>query len=339
MKAEIFDAASFWDDFSWEQARVLVAGGAEEMESLLPTARQRTVDAFGPAIKLFQPGSSFPAISITGSECALDCLHCNKRYLKQMKHATTPEDLLALCHRLDDRGAVGCLISGGCNPEGSVPLGPFLDAIATIKQETHLVLNLHTGFLTPEVAARLGEIGVDVVSFDVNGSSETVREIYRLDRDIGDYQQSLDLLAEYGVNFVPHVCIGLHYGQLKGELDALELIAKYDPSTIVFIILIPPTDGPNRGLFATPTPDDVGKIFCTARAALPHTELFLGCMRPGGVVRSAIERRAIEAGASTIVIPTRETREWLAAQEIPIRTYNSCCAIPPDLYEKALAFH
>jgi hypothetical protein len=330
-----FDPSSFWEEFSWEEARNLVAAGPGTVKALLPTARQRTIDAVGPAIKLFQPGNAFPAISITGGECELDCLHCNKRYLQKMKHATTPEELIALCHRLDDRGAVGCLISGGCTPEGSVPLEPFLDAIATIKQETNLVLNMHTGFLTPTVAARLGEIGVDVVSFDVNGSPETMHEIYRLDRDLSDYQQSLDLLTEYRVHFVPHVCIGLHYGQLKGEVDALELISQYSPSSIVFIILIPPTDGPSKGLFTTPTAEDVSKIITIARAGFPQVELFLGCMRPGGNARAPIERMAIEAGASSIVLPTRETREWLARQEILIETYNSCCAIPPEMYEKA----
>ena len=330
-----FDAVNFWEHFSWEQARALLDMDSRVLETLSPTARDRTVQTFGPGIKLFFPGSAFPAISITGERCALECLHCKKKYLKHMKQATTPDALLALCRRLDARRAIGCLISGGCNESGSVPLGPFLDAIATIKKETRLILNLHTGFLTPEVASRLGEIGVDVVSFDVNGSADTIREIYRLNRSVESYRESMDLLKKYHVNFVPHVCIGLHFGHLKGEIEALEAIASYSPQTIVFIVLIPPTEGPAKNLFTIPDPGDIGKIFCISRAAFPRTELFLGCMRPGGNVKATIEQRALAAGATSIVIPTRETQDYLAVQRIPVVRYNSCCAIPPALYSKA----
>ncbi len=332
---EKFHVESFWNHFSWDQARQLLDADERVIKEVAAIARDRTVQAFGPAIKLFFPGSTFPAISITGDQCALACLHCNKKYLKHMKQAPTPEDLLALCRRLNARRAVGCLISGGCNESGSVPLGPYLDTIATIKRETRLVLNLHTGFLTPEVATRLGKIGVDVVSFDVNGSAETMREIYRLNRGVEDYRESMDLLKQNHVNFVPHVCIGLHFGHLKGEIDALETITKYAPQTLVFIILIPPIEDFSKNLFAMPDPGDVEKIFCIARAALPRTELFLGCMRPGGKVKVPIERCAIGAGATSIVIPTRQTQEWLTTQGIPTVRYNSCCAIPPSLYEKA----
>ncbi|OLS13554.1 MAG: biotin synthetase-like protein [Promethearchaeota archaeon CR_4] len=332
---DTFDVLNFWNQFSWEQARILLDSDPGVLATLSPMARDRTVRTFEPGIKLFFPGSTFPAISITGDQCALQCLHCDRKYLKHMKQAPTPDSLLALCRRLDVRGAVGCLISGGCNKEGSVPLGPFLDAIATIKRETHLILNVHTGFLTPEIASRLGEIGIDVVSFDVNGSADTIREIYQLNRGVEAYRESMDLLVKYHVNFVPHICIGLHFGHLKGEIDALKAIASYSPQTIVFIILIPPTEGPSKKLFTMPNPSDIGKIFCISRAAFPRTELFLGCMRPGGKIKALIEQRAIEAGATSVVIPTRETQNWLVIRGIPVIKYVSCCAIPSVFYSKA----
>lgn len=330
------EIAEFWESFSWDKARALLEMGPDSLPPIQHKARASTIQFFGPAIKFFQPGLKFPAISITGDQCALDCVHCNKRYLKSMYPARTPADLITLCQQLDDRGAIGCLISGGCDAEGSVPIGPFLDAIATIKQETQLVLNLHTGFLTPPIAARLGEIGIDVVSFDVNGSDETIQAIYRLNRKVSDYKQSLDLLEKFHVNFVPHICIGLHYGELKGEIDALEIIRDYSPNIIVFIVLIPPSQGPSKDFFIVPHPDNIAKVFCIARTAFPETELLLGCMRPGGSIRPAIEKQAIESGATSIVLPTRKTREWLVSQGVPIKVFSACCAIPPATYEKAL---
>ena len=77
--------------------------------------------------------SAFPSISVTGSSCALKCKHCDGKVLNTMFPALTPKELFDLCVKLKNRGAIGCLISGGCLPDGSVPLKRFVDAIAKIK--------------------------------------------------------------------------------------------------------------------------------------------------------------------------------------------------------------
>ncbi len=57
----------------------------------------------------------------------------------------TPEALLRTAHEIEDGGAVGFLLSGGCDPQGRILLGPFVEAISEIKRSTHLKVNLHTG--------------------------------------------------------------------------------------------------------------------------------------------------------------------------------------------------
>ena len=84
--------------------------------------------------------AAFPSISITGSSCALKCKHCNGKVLDTMFPALTPKALFDLCAKLKDNRAVGCLISGGCLPDGSVPIGEFVDAIAKIKKELGLTV-------------------------------------------------------------------------------------------------------------------------------------------------------------------------------------------------------
>ena len=107
------------------------------------------------------PHNAFPSISITGSSCALKCKHCNGKVLDTMVPAMTPEMLFDLCAKLKKDGALGCLISGGCLPDGSVPLDKFVDVIAQIKRELGLTVIVHTGVIDFSTAKRLKDAGVD----------------------------------------------------------------------------------------------------------------------------------------------------------------------------------
>ena len=107
------------------------------------------------------PHDSFPSISITGSSCALKCKHCNAKVLGSMVPAITPNELFELCERLKNDGAVGCLISGGCLPDGSVPLDNYIDVIAMVKKELGLTVIVHTGVIDYSIGKRLKEAGVD----------------------------------------------------------------------------------------------------------------------------------------------------------------------------------
>src|SRR5208337_3335084 len=70
--------------------------------------------------------TNFPTISVTGKACASNCKHCGGKLLETMHSAVSPEELYDLCVKLKQDGAQGCLISGGCLPNGSVPLDGFV---------------------------------------------------------------------------------------------------------------------------------------------------------------------------------------------------------------------
>jgi len=114
--------------------------------------------------------NAFPSISITGSSCALKCKHCNGKVLDTMVLALTPEELFDVCAKLKNNGAVGCLISGGCLPDGSVPIDEFVDAIAQIKKKLGLTVVTHTGVIDYSTAKRLKDAGVDAALIDIIGS-------------------------------------------------------------------------------------------------------------------------------------------------------------------------
>ncbi|MFX0132564.1 MAG: hypothetical protein ACFFDN_02840, partial [Candidatus Hodarchaeota archaeon] len=152
------------------------------LKDFLQIVRNITDKNFGKIIKSYVPGNNFPAISITGSQCFLNCKHCNKHYLELMINADTPEKLIAICQKLEENGAIGCLISGGFNENFALPFEPFLSALKYIKRNTDLVLNVHTGLISKQMAEKIGKTGIDIVSFDIVGDVKTIKQVYGIDK-------------------------------------------------------------------------------------------------------------------------------------------------------------
>ena len=268
---------------------------------------------------------AFPSISITGSSCALKCKHCNGKVLDTMVSASTPEQLFDVCVNLKKNGAVGCLISGGCLPDGSVPIDKFLDTISKIKQELGLTVIVHTGVVTLETVKQMKKAGVDAALIDIIGSDETIREVYHLDVTVADYEQSLNHFEAVGLPFVPHVLVGLHYGKLKGELEALKMIAKYSPSAVITIAFMPIHGTPMEKV-TPPKPENIARFIASARLLLPDTPIVLGCMRPKGSHRKVTDRLAVLAGVSAIAFPVEEAIHLAESMNFEIFFSSLCCS-------------
>ena len=267
----------------------------------------------------------FPTISITGNSCALNCKHCQGKVLQTMNSATTPEELYTLCAQLKQKGAVGCLISGGCRPDGSVPLERFIPAIAKVKLDLGLTVLVHTGKIGAEAAGQLKSAGVDSALIDVIGSTQTIRQTFNLDVTDADFERSLEALEGSGLNVVPHVIVGLHDGELRGEFAALKMISRHKHSAVVIIAFMPI---PSTLMAKTPPPKPIAiaRTAAAARTLLPKTPLALGCMRPKGKNRQETDILALEAGVNAIAYPTEAAIEY--AQNKGYKTSFSplCCA-------------
>jgi uncharacterized radical SAM superfamily protein len=293
--------------------------------------RQRKIRFYAPSFMYYKTSHycsstvDFPTISITGKGCALRCKHCGGLVLDTMHPATSPDALLKLCTQLQQRGALGCLISGGCLPNGTVPLGQFIDVISRVKRELGLTVFVHTGVIDVATAESLKEAGVDAALIDVIGSNETLREIYNLDISVEDYSESLKALDEAKIDFVPHVIVGLHYGRLKGELHALQMISKCKPSALVIIAFMPirRTEMENVG---PPTPIDIARVVAMARLEFPKTPLVLGCMRAKDNCRTETEILAIKAGVNAIAFPTEEAVRFAESLGYEVSFSSHCCA-------------
>jgi uncharacterized radical SAM superfamily protein len=267
----------------------------------------------------------FPTISVTGSGCALKCKHCGGKVLETMYPARTPEELYSLCGKLKSERAVGCLISGGCLPDGSVPLDRFAEAIRRIKADFGLTVFAHVGIVDFERALRLKEAGVDAALIDVLGADETIREVYNLNVTVEDYEDALKALSQARLPFVPHVIVGLHYGKLKGELHALQMISRYRPSALVIIAFMP-IHGTAMAQVEPSKPLDIARVLAAARVMFPEKPLALGCMRPKGKHRAETDVLAVKAGVDAIAFPSEEAVKFAEKQGFKISFSSFCCS-------------
>jgi len=320
----------------------LMAPRTGEMQERIIQARELSWRNFGKRIRFYVPSFSyyknqyfrsspmlFPSVSVTGSYCSLDCKHCEARILRTMIPAQTPKDLIQICHHIKSRGGVGCLISGGCLPNGSVPIDRFIDAIGEIKAELGLKIVAHTGLINLETAERMKEGGVDAVLIDIIGSDDTIREICYLNASTRDYEESLEALCKSGIPFVPHVLVGLHYGKTVGELDALKMIARFSPSALILIAFFP-VAGTVMEAVKPPPPEDIIDVLVQARFMMPKVPLALGCARPKGRHRVATDSAAVEAGVNAIGFPAKEAIRKAESMELELSFSPLCCS---QIYE------
>lgn len=301
--------------------------------SLLKEARELSWQRFGKRITFYVPGmfvchgvrGKYPAISLTGSECALQCDHCRGKLLEPMIHAVTPADLLETCLRLDERGAIGCLISGGSSVDGRLPWDEFVPVIYEIKEKTRLNVSVHTGFVSLEMAEALKKAGVDQALIDVIGSEETLGEVFHLDFGLARVEETLAALFGVGLEVIPHIVIGAHGGEIRGEMRALEMLKKYIPSILVFVVMMP-LKGTPMYQQDKPSPAEVAEIIARSRLALPGTEISLGCARPRDKRGELIELYALEAGVNRMALYSDEVIQRAKNYNLEITYQKTCCS-------------
>ncbi|MBN2334442.1 radical SAM protein [Candidatus Bathyarchaeota archaeon] len=287
----------------------------------------------GREIRLYYPMPRFPSVSVTGGHCDLMCSHCRAHYLGHMPDVSSPDRLRRFCVDHEATGGVGLLVSGGSTREGRVPLKRFLSTLRWVKENTGLIVNLHTGMLDAAEAEEVASTGVDIVSVDMVGSDETLRKVYGLRASVDEYGETLTTLREAGApSIAPHICVGLHYGELRGERRALQQALAIEPEVVVFLGLIPTKETPMEDVSPPPVDAIVGLMRESKRLS-PGTEVSLGCMRSRGY-KTELEWGAIEAGADRVALASRSTEARAVEAGYEVVRLNGCCATPRSLEEK-----
>jgi uncharacterized radical SAM superfamily protein len=269
----------------------------------------------------------FTSISVTGSACALSCEHCKTNVLHGMADLRQKGgSLFDLCADLALQGARGVLISGGSDKQGRVPLLQHIPDMIRVRRELGLALRVHTGLPDEETCAALGEVDVDSAMIDVIGHRDTIRDVYHLEADPEDYENSLMWLEQYKVPTIPHIILGLHFGKILGEENALEMILRHPPKILVLVVLMSLMDTPMMGV--TPPPlEEIGAFFKKARKAFPSTPVMLGCARPMGNLKFEIDRLAVNAGLNGIAYPANGIVEYARQNGLRSQFINACCGV------------
>ena len=297
--------------------------------------RARTVRFFAPSFKHYESTEfpttghrcDFAAISVTGQSCRLACDHCRGILLGSMEEARSPRALLDLARRLRAEGCSGILLSGGADLDGRVPLLPFVDAMAEIREALGMIVLAHAGIVTRGLAEGLARARIECAMVDVIGSTETLVAACNLDVGVAGIEGSLRLLAESGIRTVPHVVAGLDHGRIVGERTAIDMAARHAPSALVLVVLTPLPGTPMCDA-TPPAPIEVASLIGYARSVLaPDTPILLGCARPGGLYRREIDRLALEAGIDGIAFPAEGTVSRARAMGLEISFHTTCCAV------------
>lgn len=297
-------------------------------------------ERFGDAIQLYAPGlkrwqtrewvpkkaDRFMSISVTGSSCALQCDHCEAKVLEGMVSVTREATLFDRAKQMAAKGTEGILVSGGSKVTGEVPLLPHLDDMRRIREELGLKVLVHSGVVTEALADGLAEAGVDAVMLDIIGAEETIRDVYHLKLSVDDFERSLERLSTLQLRIIPHIVLGLHRGQLLGEWKALEMIRRYPVSTLILVVLNPLSGTPMAGL-APPPLEDVSDFFALTRGTMHDTKVNLGCGRPMGEYKIALDKAAVDHGLNGIAYPAEGILAYAEKSGLTIDLYEACCSV------------
>ena len=299
------------------------------------TARELSWKNFGKEIIFYLPGmfsyfgltGQYPAVSITADRCALKCDHCKAKILASMIATDTPERLIQKCIRLSEKGHLGVLISGGCDDKGRLPWKGFIPAIAEIKRRTNLLISVHSGLVDAATAMDLKAAGVDQALIDIIGDSRTFQKVYHLDFGIDRIADVLDALNRAQLPVVPHIVCGIDYGEIKGEKQAVAMLADYDLEQVVIVALMHIAGTPMHG-GPLPSALSVADVIAEARLKLPQVRLGLGCARQRGSYD--LEMLAIDAGVNRMAIPSEEAIAHAKRWGLKTRFQRTCCSVTQD---------
>ncbi|MFB3884791.1 MAG: radical SAM protein [Thermodesulfobacteriota bacterium] len=269
----------------------------------------------------------FAAVSITGNDCTLRCEHCKGKLLESMIPAKDPETFLRVVEHLRANGAHGILVSGGADENGEVPLRSFIPAIKSLKEkDPQFKIITHTGLIQEDLAKELKKAWVDQILIDAIGDDDTIREVYHLNKRVEDYEKTLIMLKQMGHHLAPHIIIGHHFGEIKGEWRALEMVTRVGVENLVLVV-IKPLLSVAPGKIKIPKPEEVSKVSAIARILNPKIPIRMGCIRPAHPWKAEMEKGFIDSGVNTIAYPLQGTIDYAKEIGLEAKSVEMCCSL------------
>jgi uncharacterized radical SAM superfamily protein len=120
--------------------------------------------------------------------------------------------------------------------------------------------------------------------------------------------------------------VGIHYGHIKGERQAVKMISKHHPLAIVVVALMPLDHTPMESA-TPPSPLDIARVVLVTRLLMPTTPLLLGCARPRGMHKVKTDILSIKAGVNGIAYPSEEACNLAQKMGLNFDFHQHCCSL------------
>ncbi|MCE5329233.1 hypothetical protein LLG07_02740 [bacterium] len=288
---------------------------------------------------------SFVNISITGSSCKLNCPHCKTHLLREMDSVTDPDAFeYFISKKMETNKLNGVLISGGFDDNGKLPLKKYLNSIKKIKSmHPALKIYAHVGFIDQDEAKEIKDSRIDCVLTNIISSQNAINSVYNLPYATPeDYYDTLKNLRKNKNRTAPHIIIGLDFGKIESEYEAVKQVAKIGADSLVFVVVKKLTkeinfaDRNNYTLINNTTDEnsnsriidenEIVSLISFARNLLPDIPITFGCAKPMVKKRGQLEIDLLNIGIDVIAFPSDESINYAISNKIPFRFKETCCA-------------
>lgn len=239
-------------------------------------------------------------INAKSGRCSEDCSFCAQSTFYETginKYPLLPTEQLVENARMAREGGATsfCLVCAYRSPQEK-DFEQICNAITEIRKQVGTEVNVSLGFMTPERAMRLKELGVKRYNHNLEASESYFSKICST-HDFADRVNTARIVKQAGLE----LCCGGIIGMGESPRQRVELafsIADLNPDEVPMNILIGREGTPMEGM-GTIDPLDAIKAIAVWRFIMPKTILKIGGGRE--VHLKDKERLALKAGANGII--------------------------------------
>jgi uncharacterized radical SAM superfamily protein len=292
----------------------------------------KTITFSAPYIKRYETGEfrqssepKFIAVSLKGNKCSLLCDHCKTKMLSALYKAEDFDKFAGLCEKMAEKGCKGMLITGGCDPDGTIPLMGFVDTISEMKNKYGFKFAAHTKLANEEFVRAVSRAQIDLLMIDLVGDLFALHEVYHLrEYDLSHVENSIIYAAKYNVPLAPHIMIGINHGNVEGEYTAIKMLMDKPFETLVLVVLTPLRNTPMARTIINQ--QRVLKFMEYARKVFPDKRITLGCAKTWGEMQRIFEEKALELEYNAIAYPSEGIVDMARKMGYEINFSEECCA-------------
>ncbi|MDH3745545.1 MAG: radical SAM protein, partial [Acidobacteriota bacterium] len=93
------------------------------------------------------------------------------------------------------------------------------------------------------------------------------------------------------------------------------------------LVVLTPLVGTPMGHLAPPPLAEVVDFFAHAREAMRDTQVNLGCGRPMGAIKVALDKAAVDHGLNGIAYPAEGIIDYARRSDLEPEHYEYCCSL------------